>query len=63
MIKREEKYLEEIVNEVIDKETKALLEIQGGSRSSLEKLVNQVVKKSGRKVNPNQVRRIILNKF
>jgi len=57
------KDLEDIVNETIEKNPKALLEIQSGIRSSIDELVNEVLKKCSTKVDPKHVRRLILSKL
>jgi Asp-tRNA(Asn)/Glu-tRNA(Gln) amidotransferase B subunit len=63
MPKKEEKSLEEIVNEVIIENTKALLEIQAGIRSSIDDLVSKVMRRAKVKVDPKKIRRLILNKL
>jgi len=55
--------LEAIVDEVINNNTSALLEIQGGLRSSLTKLISEVMRKSGGKADPHKIRRLILDKI
>lgn len=55
--------LESIVDEVINNNTSALLEIQGGLRSSLTKLISEVMRKSGGKADPHKIRRLILDKI
>ena len=55
--------LEAIVDEVINNNTSALLEIQGGLRSSLTKLISEVMIKSGGKADPHKIRRLILDKI
>jgi len=55
--------LEAIVDEVINHNTAALLEIQSGLRSSLQKLISEVMKKSGGKADPHKIRRLILDKI
>ena len=63
MPKREEKTLEEIVNEVMIEDTKALLEIQAGVRSSIDKLVSKVMRRTKVKVDPKKIRQLILSKL
>ena len=55
--------LEAIVDEVIDQNTNALLEIQSGLRTSLTKLISQVMRKSGGRADPHKIRRLILDKI
>lgn len=62
-MKKEEKSLEEIVDEVITKNPKALLEIQAGIRSSLDRLIAEVIRKAKVKVEPRKVRNLILKKL
>ncbi len=62
-MKKEEKSLEEIVDEVIAENPKALLEIQAGIRSSLDKLIAEVIRKAKVKVEPRKVRNLILKKL
>ena len=58
-----QKSLEELVEETIDVNTKDLLEYRGGNRSSLDKLVNEVMKKSGGRADPKKIRSMIINKL
>ena len=55
--------LEAIVDEVINQNTNALLEIQSGLRTSLTKLISQVMRKSGGRADPHKIRRLILDKI
>jgi len=55
--------LEELVNESIDNNSKAILEYKAGIMSSLDKIVSDVVKKSGGKADPRKVRNMILMKL
>ena len=57
------KSLEELVMETIDMNTKDLLEYRGGNRSSLDKLVNEVMKQSGGRADPKKIRAMIINKL
>ena len=63
MPRKEEKTLEEIVNEVMIEDTKALLEIQAGVRSSIDKLVSKVMRRTKIKVDPKKIRQLILSKL
>lgn len=63
MPRKEEKNLEEIVNEVMIEDTKALLEIQAGVRSSIDKLVSKVMRRTKVKVDPKKIRQLILSKL
>jgi aspartyl-tRNA(Asn)/glutamyl-tRNA(Gln) amidotransferase subunit B len=58
-----EKDLEEIVDEVIAENTKALLEIQAGMRNSIDKLVSNVMRRTKVKVDPKKIRQLILSKL
>lgn len=58
-----QKGLEELVRETIDSNTKALLDYTSGDRSSLDKLVNEVMKKSGGRADPKKIRGMIINKL
>jgi len=58
-----QKSLEELVRETIDMNTKDLLEYRGGDRSSLDRLVNEVMKKSGGRADPKKIRGMIINKL
>jgi Asp-tRNA(Asn)/Glu-tRNA(Gln) amidotransferase B subunit len=60
---REEKNLDEIVNEVLIEDTKALLEIQSGSGNSIDKLVGKVMRRTKIKVDPKKIRQLILSKL
>jgi len=62
-MEKEDKYLEEIVNEVLAEEPRALLEIQAGMRSSLDNLVAKVMRRTKVKVESRKVRDIILSKL
>jgi len=57
------KSLDQLVNEVLAENTKAMLDIQIGIRSSLDGLITQVMKRSEGRADPNKIRRIILDKF
>lgn len=57
------KDLEEIVNEVMIEDTRAILEIQSGSRAAIDKMVSKVMKKSEVKADPKKIRQIILQKI
>jgi len=57
------KSLEEIVNEVVAQNTSDLLAIQGGIRSSIDKLVAEVMHKSKVKADPKKIRQLILSKL
>lgn len=59
----QQKGLEELVRETIDSNTKALLDYTSGDRSSLDKLVNEVMKKSGGRADPKKIRGMIINKL
>ena len=59
----EEKNLEQIVEEVMAENTQALLEIQAGKGSSIDRLVNEVLRRSRVKVDPRKVRQLILSKL
>ena len=58
-----QKSLEELVHETIDGNTKALLDYRGGNRSSLDRLVGEVMKKSGGRADPKKIRGMIINKL
>lgn len=58
-----QKSLEELVRETIYMNTKELLEYRGGNRGSLDKLVNEVMKKSGGRADPKKIRGMIINKL
>ncbi len=58
-----QKSLEDLVRETIDMNTKELLEYRGGNRSSLDKLVNEVMKQSGGRADPKKIRGMIINKL
>jgi Asp-tRNA(Asn)/Glu-tRNA(Gln) amidotransferase B subunit len=55
--------LEAIVDEVINHDTTALLEIQCGLRRPLQKLISEAMRKSGGKADPHKIRRLILDKI
>jgi Asp-tRNA(Asn)/Glu-tRNA(Gln) amidotransferase B subunit len=58
-----EKTLEEIVNEVMIEDTKALLEIQAGGRGAIDKMVNKIMRRTKVKVDPKKIRQMILSKL
>jgi len=58
-----EKNLEEIVDEVVNENTSDLLAIQAGVRSSIDKLVAEVMHRSKIKTDPKNIRRLILAKI
>ena len=58
-----QKGLEELVRETIDSNPKTLLDYTSGDRSSLDKLVNEVMKKSGGRADPKKIRGMIINKL
>jgi len=58
-----EKTLEEIVNEVMIENTKALLEVQAGSREAIDKMVSKVMRMTKIKVDPKKIRQMILSKL
>jgi len=60
---RKVKTLEEIVNEVIAEDPKALLEIQSGIRPSLDRLVKKVMRRTEVKVDPRKIRNLITSKL
>jgi Asp-tRNA(Asn)/Glu-tRNA(Gln) amidotransferase B subunit len=55
--------LEEIVNEVVAENTSELLSIQAGVRSSIDKLVDEVMHRSRIKTDPKKIRQLILSKL
>ena len=57
------KNLEEIVDEVVAENTSDLLAIQSGIRSSIDKLVTEVMHKSKIKTDPKKIRQLILSKL
>ena len=57
------KSLEDIVNEVVAENTSDLLAIQSGMRSSIDKLVNEVMHRSSIKADPKKIRQLILSKL
>jgi len=57
------KNLEEIVNEVVSENTSDLLAIQAGVRSSIDKLVDEVMHRSKIKTDPKKIRQLILSKL
>lgn len=63
MPRRETKNLEEIVNDVIAENTNVLLEIQSGMRESIDKLVNEVMRRANVKTDPGKIRQLILQKI
>ena len=58
-----QKGLEELVRETIDSNPKTLLDYTSGDRNSLDKLVNEVMKKSGGRADPKKIRGMIINKL
>jgi Asp-tRNA(Asn)/Glu-tRNA(Gln) amidotransferase B subunit len=60
---RPTKDLEQLVNEVLSEETRAMLDMQVGVRSALDHIVTQVMKRSYGKADPHKIRRMILNKL
>lgn len=60
---KEIKNLEEIVDEILTKDTGELLNIKRGIRESLDHLVSEVMKRSGGRADPNKIRRLIINKI
>ena len=58
-----EENLEKIVNEVVSENTSDLLAIQAGVRSSIDKLVDEVMHRSRIKTDPKKIRRLILSKL
>ena len=57
------KSLDQLVNEVLAEETRAMLDMQVGVRSALDHIVTQVMKRSYGKADPHKIRRMILNKL
>jgi len=57
------KNLEEIVDEVVSENTSDLLAIQAGVRSSIDKLVDEVMHRSKIKTDPKKIRQLILSKL
>ena len=55
--------LEAIVDEVINENTTALLDIEAGRRYPLQKLISEVMRKSGGKADPHKIRHLILDKI
>ncbi len=58
-----EKNLEEIVNQVVSENTSELLSIHSGVRSSIDKLVDEVMHRSRIKTDPRKIRQLILSKL
>ena len=58
-----QKSLDELVRETIDANTKVLLDYRAGNRNSLDKLVGEVMKKSGGRADPRKIRDMIINKL
>jgi len=58
-----DKNLEEIVDEVVSENTSDLLAIQAGVRSSIDKLVGEVMHRSRVKADPKRIRQLILSKL
>lgn len=52
-----------IVDEVIQENSKALLEYRAGIRSSLDDLISEVMRKSGGRADPRKIRSAIINKL
>jgi len=57
------KNLEEIVDDVVAENTSDLLAIQTGVRSSIDKLVDEVMHRSRIKTDPKKIRQLILSKL
>ncbi len=55
--------LEAIVDEVINQNTTALLDIQSGRSYVLQKLISEVMRRSGGKADPHKIRHLILDKI
>ena len=55
--------LEAIVDEVINQNTTALLDVQAGRGHPLQKLISEVMRRSGGKADPHKIRRLILDKI
>jgi len=58
-----DKDLEDIVNEVIEKNPSILLDIKLGIRPAIDKVVTEVMRKSSIKTDPNKIKNIILSKL
>ncbi|MBI4010050.1 MAG: hypothetical protein HY361_02555 [Candidatus Aenigmarchaeota archaeon] len=58
-----QKSLNELVRETIDDNTKTLLDYRAGNRDSLDKLIDEVMKKSGGRADPKKIRDMIINKL
>jgi Asp-tRNA(Asn)/Glu-tRNA(Gln) amidotransferase B subunit len=57
------KDLEELVNDTVEENPQALLDIQRGIRSAIDDLVVKVMKKCDTKVDPKRIRQLILSKL
>jgi len=55
--------LNEIVNEVLAANTQEILAYRGGVRSAMDKLVREVMKKSGGYADPKKIRAMIFEKL
>ena len=55
--------LEQIVNDVIEENSKLVLEYRGGIASALEKMVSLAVKKSWGRADPKKIRYMIASKL
>jgi len=55
--------LEEIINEILEENSKLILEYRGGMASALEKLVSLAMKKSFGRADPKKVRLMIVSKI
>lgn len=55
--------MQTIVNEVIAEKSKTVLDYRGGSRTAIDRLIAEVLKRSGGKADPRKVRRSIINKL
>ena len=55
--------LDTLVNEVIESNSKLVLEYKSGIPSSLEKLVSEVMKKSYGRADPQKVRYMVVTKI
>lgn len=60
---RRKNNLEEIVDEVVSENTSDLLAIHAGVRSSIDKLVDEVMHRSKIKTDPKKIRQLILSKL
>jgi Asp-tRNA(Asn)/Glu-tRNA(Gln) amidotransferase B subunit len=63
MEKNAEKDLEKIVGEVIAANASELLAYRGGDRTAINRLVVEVCKRSGGRVDPAKARRAIISKM